>query len=678
MRFNDGMLSPLRRFIRRLQASEKTDLSYLFSQADPTAPLPSRIDWLASLVEWLRDDFQGQTSISARIKFVLQWLERNPEIRQRSARVVRSVLRETEPIYLLTEVGLPTEPTFGRELLSRLATVLIPEYADPTDLAGVQARIFYEDNDAERLAAVPPEVVAEVVAWLRTGLPAGEDLIPQWRRPLAEAARILAARSLAITLRSDFSRRSRVTSLDVNPFYRLNTYLTLMIGERLEPGLFEALRQEIADGRRLLQQVRSHLEQTGVSVDLIYQLDRIRNDLARLSRLVGILEKSAQGEDLRQTLWIFWTDLIRGHVRDSDAGAILRKHLGLLSKKVVERTGHTGEHYITQTRSEYWVMLWTAAGGGVLTAGTAFLKYLHGAGGAPFVEFMTNGSNFAISFLIMHFLGFKLATKQPSMTAAALAGKLKEEGNQSDDEAFVDEIARIARSQFAAVAGNLIAVVPAAMLLNWLYALKAGHAYFTPEKATSFLESINPVLSATIFFAAWTGVLLWLSSMIAGWVENASVYWRLPDVIRTHPALRWMLGPKRTARLAEAYLHNVSGVVGAVVLGFLLAATPVFGKFFGLPLDVRHVTLSTGAAAYSVLALGAENIETAIWVFTGIGIAMIGLMNFGISFLLALSVAVRSRDLPRGRMRSIFRRALRRLLRRPQEFLFPVREEARK
>lgn len=666
------MLSPLRRFIRRLQASKKTDLSYLFSQADPNASLPARIDWIASLVDWLRDDFQGQTTLSARIRFVLQWMERNPTFKERSALVIRSVLRETSQVSLFVEVGLPSQPTFGRELLSRLMTVLIPEYADPTDLAGVQARIFYEDSDPDRLSAASPELIAEVIAWIRTGLPPEEPLIPQWQRPLIEASRILAARSLAITLRADFVRRAPRSSLEVNPFYRLAGSLDLMIAGRAPRGIFETVRQEIADCRRLIQQVRSHLEQTGVSLDLIYQLDRIRNDLSRLSRLTGILEKADSGEPLQTVLWSFWTDLIRGHVRDSDVAAILRKHMGLLAKKIVERTGHTGEHYITQNRSEYWIMLWTAGGGGILTAGTAFIKYMHGHGSAPFVEFMYNGTNYALSFLVMHFLGFKLATKQPSMTAAALAGKLKEDGGQSDDEAFVDEIARISRSQFAAVAGNLIAVVPAALFLNWLYAARAGHAFFEADKARAFLDSINPVLSATIFFAAWTGVLLWLSSMIAGWVENASVYLRLPDVIRTHPVLRWALGSARTARLSEAYLNNVSGVVGAVALGYLLAATPVFGTFFGVPLDARHVTLSTGAAVFSIASLGPENIETAIWVFSIIGIAMIGLMNFGISFLLALSIAVRSRDLPSGRVRSIFRRALRRLLRRPQEFFFPL------
>jgi site-specific recombinase len=49
-----------------------------------------------------------------------------------------------------------------------------------------------------------------------------------------------------------------------------------------------------------------------------------------------------------------------------------------LARKIIERAGHTGEHYITSSRGEYFKMLLSAGGGGVLTAGTAALKFLIG------------------------------------------------------------------------------------------------------------------------------------------------------------------------------------------------------------------------------------------------------------------------------------------------------------
>ena len=57
--------------------------------------------------------------------------------------------------------------------------------------------------------------------------------------------------------------------------------------------------------------------------------------------------------------------------------------------------------------------------------------------------------------------------------------------------------------------------------------------------------------------------------------------------------------------------ENVAGLGGNVALGFLLGMSPVVAAFFGLPLDVRHVTLSTGSLAMAVSTLGAGTLLTA-------------------------------------------------------------------
>jgi hypothetical protein len=56
-----------------------------------------------------------------------------------------------------------------------------------------------------------------------------------------------------------------------------------------------------------------------------------------------------------------------------------------------------------------------------------------------------------VSFVVMQSLGFTLATKQPSMTAATLAGAMGEARGARDYVALSEHIARTARSQLAAV-----------------------------------------------------------------------------------------------------------------------------------------------------------------------------------------------------------------------------------
>src|SRR5204862_7267331 len=125
-----------------------------------------------------------------------------------------------------------------------------------------------------------------------------------------------------------------------------------------------------------------------------------------------------------------------------------------------------------------------------------------------------------VSFLIMQALGLTLATKQPSMPAAALAASLREREGHHDMEELVTTIARITRSQLAAAIGNVGLVIPAALALDTVYRNRTGHHFLDRESAEHVVETLLITRPSTLFFAAMTGVLLWLSSIAAGWIEN--------------------------------------------------------------------------------------------------------------------------------------------------------------
>ena len=57
------------------------------------------------------------------------------------------------------------------------------------------------------------------------------------------------------------------------------------------------------------------------------------------------------------------------------------------------------------------------------------------------------GINYAISFVLIQLLHFTVATKQPAMTAPAMASKLKDINEQGAVEGFVDEVANLTRTQ---------------------------------------------------------------------------------------------------------------------------------------------------------------------------------------------------------------------------------------
>jgi site-specific recombinase len=364
----------------------------------------------------------------------------------------------------------------------------------------------------------------------------------------------------------------------------------------------------------------------------------------------------------------------RGLVGGRSFTQLLSDNLRLLARKVIERAGRTGEHYVTSSRREYFKMLGSAAGGGVLTLGTLVGKFLvKWSHFAPFLDGLFSSFVYAGSFVVMQLIGFTLATKQPSMTAAALAGSIGDGEGPDRLRGLVALIARISRSQFAAAVGNVVTVIAVMLGFDQLWQLARGAPFLDGGTAASVIGSFHPLHSGSIPFAIFTGVLLWISSIAAGWFENWVVYRRIPDAVEHH-RLGKRFGPRRMARLARGIEHQAAGVGGSVVLGVLLGMTRPLATFAGLPLDVRHVTLSSGALALAVSSVGVEGAGWSASAWAWVGIALIGLCNFGVSFLLALLVALRARDVPPGQRRFLARAVLGRFARRPLEFFWPPRE----
>ena len=104
----------------------------------------------------------------------------------------------------------------------------------------------------------------------------------------------------------------------------------------------------------------------------------------------------------------------------------------------------------------------------------------------------------------------------------------------------------------------------------------------------------------------------------------------------------------------------------------MLGLVPVLLAFLGLPIEVRHVTLSTGQLAAAVGTLGLQLLTQREFWWCAAGLAVTGLLNLGVSFALALAVAMRSRGITLIEQRRLNGALWRRLRRAPLSFLLPV------
>ncbi|MEO8345528.1 MAG: hypothetical protein ABI607_07525 [Betaproteobacteria bacterium] len=652
-------------------------IDWLVSGARADATLAERVAWIEQCLAWARArggvDAEGAAAPATRIRFLLQVLERHPERRLAVSLLLRGTLRELSAIGLLCETGLPHANAFTQELMGRLASKMLPASPAENDMAHVFRQVFPEDMDADWVAALPPGVLDGLGELLQHGANVyAEDPWSHFWRDAADALMILASQVQAIGLSQGVRRRTASERPLDTPFAGLTSAVHAYVEDVVASDRFvvdeAAVKSFVARCARSLDEVSGHLENYGVSIDLVYQLERAQLSLRRMQAIIEL--HSRTGGDRRATA-LFVAALIRANDAQGSVRTLLQENMKLLTRRIVESARKTGDHYITRDAREYRAMLYSAAIGGAVTALTILVKIATvGHGLPPFIEGLVASTNFALSFVLIHLLHGTLATKQPAMTAAAMAHQLNSTHVRGRLRAFVEEVANLVRSQVAAIMGNLLLVVPVALLLQALLLLLGSGHLPDPGHARDYVESLS-LLSAAPFYAAFTGVLLWLSAVIAGWFENWATFRKLPEAIAHAPTIVALLGKKRATRAAQLIEDNVAALGGNVSLGVLLGMEPVIAAFFGLPLEVRHVTLSTGQLALASWSFGAGifSLPAFWWAIAGIG--MIGFMNLTVSFGLALAVAIRSTGRGAVSRRRLRRAVFARIQAAPLDFLRP-------
>jgi len=404
-------------------------------------------------------------------------------------------------------------------------------------------------------------------------------------------------------------------------------------------------------------------------MDLVFRLRQLRERVLRIRILLDCLIDDHSHTECARLI----SHLASLRQSQESLRALVTYSSSILAAKVAERSSQTGEHYITRSRGQYRTMLRQAAGGGALTAITTALKFAVMAVGLSAFWFgFWTGAVYAASFVLIQLCHFTLATKQPAMTAPAMAAKVLDvtESDRPALNGFVDEVSHVVRSHFAAVLGNVVVVFPATILLSGAYQLVGGNPMIDPAQAAYVFHSLA-LFGPTVLFAAFTGVVLFFSSLIGGWAENWFVLHRLDSAIRYNPRITHYLGAARANRWAHFMRNNISGLYSNVSLGFMLGLVPAIMGFLGIPLDVRHVTLSAGQLGAACASLGWGVVyNPALW-WAVATIPLIGALNLGVSFYLAFRVALQAQSLSSSARAHIRRAIFHRLRHAPLSFFWP-------
>jgi len=641
------------------------------------------LSFLVSFFEQIRPGHTlKKKNAEANLRFAMQELKLHPELLANLQQALLSQLISTKLTSAITESGIPLSRGFWQELVNRLKHKLIPELQDETDFLYVINSVFYKKADYQWVESIPRSLWIDFFETLGFRFSTDAHRI---KNELLSSLKILSFQVAQLGLeREVLNYLPENERNDHTAFVRQNYLvheLELILNENKEANAISststALKEHIHSCYTLLDYIRESHADKGASIQQTYLLLILTNRLERMLLIADILDADNQFDTGRFT--DLFRLLIRNENRKNSIMEFLSQGLGYLAYQIAEHKGSKGHKYITETRAEYYKMIRSAMWGGLIISFTAILKNLIGKLKlAPFPLGFLYSMNYSAGFILIEETKSTLATKQPAFTASAVAGSLdtRKLGGEPDLDGLAATVAKVSRSQIASFFGNLIIVFPMTFLLAWGYHQVTGSKIATDAAAFKLLKDQHPWRSPALLYACFTGLFLFISGIIAGYWQNKVQYGQIRERLIRHPALKVTMSPQRRTRLANYVEKNIGAMIGSIALGFFLGFSGVIGKIFGIPFDIRHITIASGNVSIGLYGVGINEVPAYFMLAVFFGVLGIGVLNFLVSFALAFTVAVKSRGIHLSQYPRLLSTIGKYLFRHPRVFFLPERKSS--
>lgn len=652
-----------------LQSS--TQLAALMARANPFAPWQERANWMMDVVDWLRRAPRARTDgTQRRVRLCLDWLDTHHATHRLVRTTLQKTLREASGPELFSTTGLPHEPAFFSELSDRIARKILPHAPSNKDLSALFITMLRGSAGADWLLSLDPDSLRRL--W---SLAADSGVAHAYRKQIDEALTYLVTLVLAVGISPEFRQRLDCKlPLQALPFMALRREMEkyLLLGSH-DAASLRSVRMLVAVCRAQTDKIYAHLDEHGVSLSLVYQVERMRAQLARISKLIDLRAAADSGaDDVQLQAQTLLGELVVAHRHRSSIGRLIQRSFSLVARKMVERHAQHGELYRVTSRLEYRAVLKAAAIGGVLIGLTMSGRLLLPAVSlAGFFQGALVSGGYMLVFLLIAAFGGLLAAQQPAVAAPALAARIGALDTPFEMNAVQTEASGLLRVQSAALIGNLALLIPLILLLaSGLFWLNGRHL-LTADMALQRLQQLS-LFGFGPLFAVWTGVLLWVAGLAAGFADNWFALRQMRQALAQHRGLVRGLGGERAAVFADWLERNLARIAGAIALGLLFGMTPVVAQFFGLTLDIRHVSFAAASLAAAAASLGWTVLLTAQFWLALAGVLAIGILNIGVAFAGALALALSARGISTQRRWQVARSLLRELVTNVHFSLWPA------
>lgn len=633
------------------------------------------------LIGYLRP--HNKENATQKLNLLYTRIQEYPAFKSAIQNVFCYILNAKDPQTVFTHLGINRGGTFMNEMAKQIRHKLIPPLQDKDSLGYLLNYAFYKKDDHKWVNQIPDKNWFLFFAIIHEGLIGQQKALKQ---NIIDSLTVLSYRITYLGLEDAMmSRKLDLEEGIKTPFLHLNKDINAFIylvgsnnpiANELIANNADVCLAKIKTCEAFINNIKSHTEKYGTSLEQSYLLIRTQQQLDRIKLLIGFLNPLYnENSNLQDAVSLFKSSITSINNQYS-VSHLYKTNSKMLAYQVAEHKSSSGEHYITTTRSEYTKFFYAAAAGGLIISFTAVVKGLiHKLSLAPFWQYFLYSSNYALAFIILFITGASLATKQPSMTASTLASSLDSRKGGVDLRQFPITFGKVWRSQFASFAGNLIVVFPLAYIFSFLYQWITGDMLLdTKASCMANLNDQNPTKSLAWFYACITGVFLFTSGIITGYIDNKVIYSNIGARLYEHRTLRMFFNRHKLKTIADYVNRNLGGIIGNIALGFMLGYAKFFGELFGIPFDIRHITIST---AY--FGFGLEGLENQVALYdimwTTIGVIGIGFFNFLISFGLAFTVAMRSRNISLKKTPRLLKMTGKYLLKFPFDFIYPPKKD---
>lgn len=584
-----------------------------------------------------------------RLQKLIMQLQENPLLLNNLHVAIATVLAHTDFVPALTDSGMLLSRGFVQEFSSRLSHKLLPALPKENEFTYIINRIFYLPTDYLWVEAIDRNAWKMFFELLNITVDQQSVALQQ---QITKALTILSYKVANLSMEPEVARLLPEDLQQQNPFIRqnhiihqLNTKEEHRIPEEYGLAGVGDLNRLLEECIQVAQYIREQQAVRGASLALSYMTLVMTYCLERMKMLAEILDNSKNLNTDRLV------DVLRLEVRyekrKNSIRELFSQSFGYIAYQIAEHKSTKGDKYITTTRTQYYKMIASAMWGGLIVCLIVLFKNLLGKlHFLPVWSGVAYSVNYSLGFVAIEETGSTLATKQPAFTASAVAGSLDTRRNEQPNlYNLAVTVARVVRSQFASFFGNLIVVFPVTYGIAWIFDLCFGHPLAEGAAAMKLLNDQHPWKSLSLLYAANTGVFLFISGLIAGFIQNKIQYSRVAERLQMHPGMRRTMAADRLAKLAHYIEHHAGSLTGNVILGFFLGMSGIIVKLFGIPFDIRHITISAGNVAIGAYGIGIQHLHWRFLLEVIAGVLAIGFVNFMVSFSLAFIVAVKSRGI---------------------------------